>query len=124
MTPALSSYMVIMTKSVGSVTMADGPTSFYSVTGAVFATPNVPQWNITLTGTGHMYKEADADWFHFSASGFSHTSYGNDPLNIEVYWNVVTKTGTLNYYLPRINSYTTETPVEIDCKKIELPLMP
>jgi hypothetical protein len=124
MTPGLDSYLVIVTKSVASVTMADGSTAFYSLNGAVFATPNVTQWNVTLTGTGHMYKDVDADWFHFSATGFSHTPFGWDPIDIEVYWNVVTKTGTLNYYLPRTGWSKSIVPVEIDCKKIELPLMP
>ena len=123
MTPVLDSFVVIVTKSVANVTMADGPTPFYSVNGAVFAIPGVLQWNITLTGAGHMYKDADADWFHFSASGLSVTPYGWDTLNIEVYWNVVTKTGTLNY-LVGSGFKRSITPVEINCKTIEMPSMP
>jgi len=70
-----------------------------------------------------MYKDADADWFHFSSSGFSVTPYGWDTLNIEVYWNVVTKAGTLNY-LVGSGFKRIITPVEISCKTIEMPSMP
>ena len=42
MTPVLDSYMAIATKSVTSVTMANGPTPVYSVNGTVFAIPSVP----------------------------------------------------------------------------------
>ncbi len=121
MNPSLNSYMVIMTKSFGSVTMSDGATGLYSVAGVVFATPNIPQWTAPVTGTGYMYKGLNAEWFHFSVQSYSNTPYGTDPIMIEVYWNVVTKTGMLDYYLPRTDFHVTENPVEVDCKTIALP---
>ena len=104
--------------------MADGATPFYSVNGAIFASPDLPQWNAPLVGTGHMYKGADADWFHFSASGFTVSPYGFDIVSVEVFWNVVTKTGTLHYRSPKTGYESTITPVEINCGTIEIPPMP
>jgi len=124
MNPTLNSFVVIVTKSVASVTMADGATPFYSVNGAIFASPGKPQWNAPLVGTGHMYKDADEDWFHFSASGFTVSPYGFDIVSVEVFWNVVTKTGTLHYGSPKTGYEATITPVEIKCGIIEIPSMP
>jgi hypothetical protein len=124
MNPALNSFVVIVTKSVASVTMADGATAFYSVNGAIFASPGHPQWNAPLVGTGHMYKDADVDWFHFSASGFTVSPYGFDIVSVEVFWDVVTKTGTLHYLAPGTGYKSTITPVERNCATIEIPPMP
>ena len=124
MNPALNSFVVIVTKSVASVTMADGPTAFYSVNGAIFASPGHPAWNAPLVGTGHMYKGADADWFHFSASGFLVSSYGFDIVSVRGFWDVVANTGTLHYMSPATAYKSTITPVVINCATIEIPTMP
>lgn len=124
MNPGLNSFVVIVTKSVTNVTMADGATAFYSVNGAIFASPGHPQWNAPLVGTGHMYKGADADWFHFSASGFLVSPYGFDIVSVEVFWDVVAKTGTLHYMSPGTGYKSTITPIEISCGTIEIPPMP
>jgi len=124
MNPSLNSFLVFVTKSAASVTMADGVTPFYSVNGVIFASPGLPQWNAPLAGTGHMYKETDADWFHFSASGFTVSPYGFDIVSVELFWDVVAKTGTLHYWSPATAYKSTITPVEIDCKTIQIPPMP
>ena len=124
MNPSLNSFVVIVTKSLTSVKMADGATPFYSVNGAIFASPGHAQWNAPLAGTGHMYKDANADWFHFSASGFTVSPYGFDIVSVEVFWDVVTKTGTLHYRSPESGYEATITPVEINCGTIEIPPKP
>lgn len=124
MNPGLNSFLVIVTKSVGSVTMADGATPFYSVYGVIFASPDVLQWNAPLAGSGHMYKDPNAAWFHFSASGFTVSPYGFDIVSVEVFWDVVSKTGTLHYMSPGTAFKSTIAPTEISCGTIEIPPMP
>ena len=124
MNPGLNSFLVIATKSIGSVKMVDGATPFYSVNGVIFASPGVLQWSAPLAGTGHMYKGSDAEWFHFSASGFLVGPYGFDTVSVEVLWDVVNKTGTLNYMSPATSYKSTITPVLKNCATIEIPAMP
>ncbi len=124
MNPGLNSYLVIVTKSVGNVAMSDGATPFYSVYGVIFASPHLPQWNASLAGSGHMYKDPNANWFHFSASGFTVSPYGFDIVSVEVFWDVVTKTGTLHYMSPATSYKSTITPKEMSCGTIEIPAMP
>ncbi len=124
MNPDLNSFLVIVTKSVTSVTMADGATPFYSVNGVIFASPGVQQWNAALAGTGHMYKGADANWFHFSASGFVVSPYGFDIVSVEVFWDVAESTGTLHYWSPGTAFKSTITPHLMSCGTIEIPPMP
>jgi hypothetical protein len=124
MNPGLNSYLVIVTKSIGSVKMVDGATPFYSVNGAIFASPGVLQWSAPLSGTGHMYKGSDAEWFHFSASGFLVGPYGFDTVSVEVLWDVVNNTGTLNYMSPATSYKSTITPVLKDCATLAIPAKP
>ncbi len=124
MNPGLNSYLVIATKSFASITMGDGATPLYSVNGVIFASPHVQQWNAALVGTGHMYKGADAEWFHFSASGFLVGPYGFDIVSVEVFWDVVANTGTLHYWSPATGYKSTITPHLISCGTIEIPPMP
>jgi hypothetical protein len=124
MNPGLNSFLVIVTKPMGSVKMEDGATQFYSVNGVIFASPGVPQWSAPLSGSGHMYKGSDANWFHFSASGFLVGPYGFDTVSVEVFWDVVNNTGTLNYMSPATSYKSTITPVLKDCTTIEIPALP
>ncbi len=124
MNPGLNSYVAIVTKSMGSLTMADGVTPFYAVHGVILSSPGLPVWSAPLAGTGHMYKEGDANWFHFAAMGFTVSPYGFDTVSVELYWDVLTKTGQLNYKSIKTGYESTITPVEMDCATIEIPSMP
>ena len=91
--------MIVVTKSMGTVRIADGNTQFYSVNGVIInpeGTAVPPPWNAPITGTGHMYTGDNQNEFHFSITGS--TAFG--PLDLvrldaEGYWNVSSYSGSL-----------------------------
>ena len=52
MNPSLNSFVAIVTKPMGSVTMADGATQFYAVHGVLISSPGLPHMECSYRRNG------------------------------------------------------------------------
>lgn len=72
----------------GNLMMSDGATKFYAIHGEHLGTVPFP-----LTGTGHM----KGDVFHFAFTAIAYSGSEMVVADLEGTWNVVTKTGSMQY---------------------------
>lgn len=126
---AIPFVMSLVVKSVGAMAMADGPTGFYAVNGAMLLAGGMDPPMFHMTGAGHMDKNTEG-LFHFSVVSGLQPFSGNNFLiiYIEGNWNVVTKTGNAS---GRISSKEQGSPIEdhnydssvleVPCKNLHLP---
>ena len=124
--PVFTLVISLVVKSVGSMTMADGPTNFYAINGYSHI-GNSSGETSHVTGTGHMDKDTNG-MFHFSVGGSGILPVFST-IQIEGYWNLVTKAGngfgrvTLkeDETSPTQDYNTNFTLLEVFCKDIHIP---
>ena len=95
----------LVTKAGTNMKMEDGTEKFYSVQGAYISSATMP-----LVGSGYM----EGNVFHFvynSTYNISGTPYF---IQMEAFWDVVTKTGTMYGYYSATGNHSTSLS-QVDC---------
>jgi hypothetical protein len=96
---ASSSFYVFAVKPVGNLKMLDETEKFYSIRGAIIATPTL---NMPLVGSGYV----EGNVFHFTFNSTYNLSGTPYYVQAEGFWDVIAQTGTMYAYISLSGNWT------------------